>query len=130
MIKTLQMSTRCLQHYCAHSKAAKDTNLVNHVPQLKKTLETMLFKVKVGNHVSIYQFCQNVVCVCVCVCVCVILVISLVFHLLKYIQPCSSFVISISTSLPRIISLLNYNQYVAGMEHRLLVIILLYVGNS
>ena len=50
VIKTLQSSTRSLQHYCAHSKASKDTNLINHVPQLKRTLETILFKVKVRYH--------------------------------------------------------------------------------
>ena len=50
VIKTLQSSTRCLQHYCAHSKASKDTNLINHVPGVKKMLETVLFKVKVGTY--------------------------------------------------------------------------------
>ena len=47
LLKTLQQSTRYLQHCCGHSKVAKDTNLVNNVPQLKKTLETLLFRVKV-----------------------------------------------------------------------------------
>lgn len=42
-----------LQHYCGHSKGVKDTNLINNVPLLKKSLEAFIFKVKVGSIVSI-----------------------------------------------------------------------------
>ena len=51
LLKTLQQSTRYMQHCCGHSKVAKDTNLVNNVPQLKKSLETLLFRVKVVNNI-------------------------------------------------------------------------------
>ena len=47
VLKTLQQSTRCLHHYCSHSKVEKDTRLVNHVPPLKRSLEFLVFKVKV-----------------------------------------------------------------------------------
>jgi hypothetical protein len=47
LLKTLQQSTRLLHHCCGHSKVAKDTNLINHVPHVKKTLESLLFRVKV-----------------------------------------------------------------------------------
>jgi Fanconi anemia group D2 protein len=41
------MGTRYLQHVCQHSKTIKDVSLSNHVPALKKSLETFLFRVKV-----------------------------------------------------------------------------------
>ena len=47
LLKSLQQSTRWLQHYCGHSKVTRDTNLINNVPQLKKSLELFIFKVKV-----------------------------------------------------------------------------------
>ena len=47
LLKTLQQSTRLLHHCCGHSKVTKVTNLVNHVPHVKKTLESLLFRVKV-----------------------------------------------------------------------------------
>jgi len=46
VLKSLQQSTRCLQHFCGHSKVTKDLTLTNHVPLLKKTLEMLLYKVK------------------------------------------------------------------------------------
>ncbi len=52
LLKSLQGSTRILQNYCGHSKVARDTNLINNVPQLKKTLEQFLFKVKVSGWTS------------------------------------------------------------------------------
>ncbi len=54
VLKTLQQSTRFLHHCCGHSKVVKDTNLINHVPYLKKSLETLLFRVKVGRLVLLY----------------------------------------------------------------------------
>lgn len=47
LLKTVQQSTRCLHHFCGHSKVEKDTRLVNHIPQLKKSLEILVFRVKV-----------------------------------------------------------------------------------
>ncbi|XP_062522638.1 Fanconi anemia group D2 protein-like isoform X2 [Corticium candelabrum] len=46
LLKNLQLSTRSLQHFCGHSKVAKNMQLVNHVPGLKKTLEAFVFRVK------------------------------------------------------------------------------------
>ena len=66
VLKTLQQSTRLLQHFCSHSKVggshdchvtftwyqalnqvAKDIALTNHVPPCKRSLETLVFTVKV-----------------------------------------------------------------------------------
>ncbi|XP_053545393.1 Fanconi anemia group D2 protein [Bombina bombina] len=46
LLKTLQLSTRQLHHMCGHSKIRQDTGLTNHVPLLKKTLESFVFRVK------------------------------------------------------------------------------------
>jgi len=46
LLKNLQQSTRSLQHFCSHSKVAKDLSLTNHVPALKRCLETFVFRVK------------------------------------------------------------------------------------
>jgi Fanconi anemia group D2 protein len=46
LLKNLQQSTRCLQHFCGHSKVVKDVQLVNHVPALKRSLEAFVFHVK------------------------------------------------------------------------------------
>lgn len=47
LLKSMQQSTRYLQHVCQHSKTNKDVSLSNHVPALKKSLETFVFRVKV-----------------------------------------------------------------------------------
>lgn len=46
LMKTLQVSTRYLQHVCSHSKVVKDVALISHVPFLKKNLEIFVFRVK------------------------------------------------------------------------------------
>merc|ERR1712223_1283309 len=46
LLKDLQMSTRQLQHICSHSKLQKDVALSNHVPLMKKSLESFVFRVK------------------------------------------------------------------------------------
>jgi len=46
LLKNLQQSTRSLQHICGHSKVNKDLSLTNHVPAVKKCLETFVFRVK------------------------------------------------------------------------------------
>ncbi len=50
LLKTFQQSTRFLHHCCGHSKVVKDTTLINHVPHLKKTLEVLIFRVKVSQN--------------------------------------------------------------------------------
>ena len=45
-LKNIQQATRYLQSVCQHSKT-KDVSLSNHVPALKKSLETFVFRVKV-----------------------------------------------------------------------------------
>lgn len=47
LLKTVQMSTRYLQHVCGHSKVEKDVSLTVHVPEVKKLLELFIFKTKV-----------------------------------------------------------------------------------
>ena len=65
VLKTLQKSTRLLQHFCGHSKVsqshdyhmtladlvysqvAKDISLTKHVPPCKRSLEMLVFRVKV-----------------------------------------------------------------------------------
>jgi Fanconi anemia group D2 protein len=47
LLKSIQQSTRYLQHVCQHSKTNKDVSLSNHVPAIKKSLETFVFRVKV-----------------------------------------------------------------------------------
>ncbi|CAK9294915.1 unnamed protein product [Gordionus sp. m RMFG-2023] len=46
LLKNLQRSTRYLHSICGHCKNSKDIVLLNHVPPLKKVLETFVFKVK------------------------------------------------------------------------------------
>ncbi|KAL9960552.1 hypothetical protein ACROYT_G034027 [Oculina patagonica] len=46
LLKNLQQSTRSMQHFCGHSKVSKDLSLTNHVPAVKKCLETFVFRVK------------------------------------------------------------------------------------
>ncbi|KAI6660998.1 Fanconi anemia group D2 protein isoform X2 [Oopsacas minuta] len=46
LLKTLQHGTRCLQHYCTHSKNLKDISLTRYVPPLRKSLEMFVFRVK------------------------------------------------------------------------------------
>ena len=46
LLKSLQHGTRCLQHYCTHSKKIKDVSLTRYVPLLKKSLEMFVFRVK------------------------------------------------------------------------------------
>uniref|UniRef100_A0A3Q3XCR8 Uncharacterized protein n=1 Tax=Mola mola TaxID=94237 RepID=A0A3Q3XCR8_MOLML len=46
LLKTFQLSTRQLHHMCGHSKILQDTNLTNHVPALKKSLELFVYRVK------------------------------------------------------------------------------------
>ena len=46
LLKSLQASTRVLQHLCSHSKIAKDVGLTSQVPPLKKCLETFVYRVK------------------------------------------------------------------------------------
>uniref|UniRef100_UPI003AAD53E2 Fanconi anemia group D2 protein n=1 Tax=Centroberyx gerrardi TaxID=166262 RepID=UPI003AAD53E2 len=47
LLKTFQLSTRQLHHMCGHSKIRQDTNLTNHVPALKKSLEQFIYRVKI-----------------------------------------------------------------------------------
>ena len=56
LLKTVQLSTRCLQHYCTHSKVTKDTTLTNLIPSLKRSLESLVFRVKVCDCWYIIQF--------------------------------------------------------------------------
>ena len=46
LLKSLQQGTRCLQHYCTHSKKLKNVSLTRYVPPLKKSLEMFVFRVK------------------------------------------------------------------------------------
>ena len=48
LLKNLQRSTRCLQHFCLHSKFSKNMALTRHVPRLKKCLEAFVFSIKVS----------------------------------------------------------------------------------
>ncbi|XP_071959822.1 Fanconi anemia group D2 protein-like [Antedon mediterranea] len=47
MLKTLQHSTRMLHHICSHSKSVGDIALVAHVPPMKRSLESFVYRVKV-----------------------------------------------------------------------------------
>ncbi|KAG0232814.1 Fanconi anemia group D2 protein [Actinomortierella wolfii] len=42
----LQPATRSLQNVCGHAKAAKEKTLMTLVPSIKKTMETLIFEVK------------------------------------------------------------------------------------
>uniref|UniRef100_A0A8C4X1H2 Fanconi anemia group D2 protein n=1 Tax=Eptatretus burgeri TaxID=7764 RepID=A0A8C4X1H2_EPTBU len=46
LLKSLQQSTRQLHHMCGHSKVRQDTGLTQHVPQLKRSMEALLYRVK------------------------------------------------------------------------------------
>jgi Fanconi anemia group D2 protein len=46
LLKQLQVGTRILQTLCSHSKVSKDNGLMGTVPALRKSLEVLLFKVK------------------------------------------------------------------------------------
>ncbi|XP_043200198.1 Fanconi anemia group D2 protein homolog [Amphibalanus amphitrite] len=46
ILKNFQLSARYLHHVCNHSKSLKDASLMNHVPYLKKGLESFVFRVK------------------------------------------------------------------------------------
>lgn len=46
IMKIMQQSTRFAQNLCCHSKVSKDLGLVSFVPQLKLTLETLVYRVK------------------------------------------------------------------------------------
>jgi len=46
LIKELQQVTRYLQSVCVHSKIQQDVSLANNVPQLKRTLEVLLYRNK------------------------------------------------------------------------------------
>ncbi|CAL1539003.1 unnamed protein product, partial [Lymnaea stagnalis] len=46
LLRSLQQSTRMLQHLCGHSKINKDIALTNQVPMLRKALEGLVFRVK------------------------------------------------------------------------------------
>ena len=46
LLKDVQLSTRQLHHICSHSKLQQDVALSNHVPMLKKSLETFVYRVK------------------------------------------------------------------------------------
>ena len=45
-LKTLQASTRQLQHVANHSKMKRDIAMARHVPTLKKSLEMLIYRVK------------------------------------------------------------------------------------
>ena len=45
-LKTLQTSTRQLQHVANHSKMKRDIAMARHVPLLKKSLEMLIYRVK------------------------------------------------------------------------------------
>ena len=42
----MQASSRQMQYVCSHSKIKKDVALSNHVPLLKRALESFVFRVK------------------------------------------------------------------------------------
>lgn len=46
VLKSLQNSTRALQNVCSHSKVSKNLALTANVPQVRKSLEILLFRVK------------------------------------------------------------------------------------
>ena len=46
LLKNLQTSTRTLQHVCTHVKTARDAALAGYIPAMKKTLESLLYRVK------------------------------------------------------------------------------------
>ena len=46
ILREVQLGTRTLQHMCSHSKVVRDNVLVSLVPQLRKSLESLLYDVK------------------------------------------------------------------------------------
>ena len=46
LLKNLQTSTRILQHFCTHAKVSQDAVLGVYVPAAKKTLESLIYRVK------------------------------------------------------------------------------------
>ena len=62
LLKTVQQSTRSLQHYCTHSKVTKDTILTNLIPSLKRSLETLVFRVKVRTCLQSVGFSLCTIC--------------------------------------------------------------------
>ena len=50
IVKSCQSSTRQLQSVCAHSKVVRDAAMMAAVPPLKKSLEALIYRVKVGCH--------------------------------------------------------------------------------
>ncbi|XP_063887534.1 Fanconi anemia group D2 protein-like isoform X1 [Scylla paramamosain] len=46
LLKSVQGSTRFLQNLCTHSKVKQDTTLTRYVPPLRKSLETLVYRVK------------------------------------------------------------------------------------
>ena len=57
LLKSLQRSTRCLQHFCLHSKFSRNTVLTRHVPRLKRCLEAFLFSIKVSEAPVLFCCC-------------------------------------------------------------------------
>ncbi|KJE91160.1 hypothetical protein CAOG_002337 [Capsaspora owczarzaki ATCC 30864] len=47
MFKKLQQATRSLQMVCGHTKVVRDVSVLAQVPPLRKSLETLIFRVKV-----------------------------------------------------------------------------------
>ncbi|KAF0991003.1 hypothetical protein HZS_5943 [Henneguya salminicola] len=45
LFRNFQHSTRMLQHICRHAKVLKETSLMNSIPNLKKLLETFIYRV-------------------------------------------------------------------------------------
>lgn len=46
ILKIMQQTTRFIHNLCCHSKVAKDSGLVAHVPLMRQTLETLVYRVK------------------------------------------------------------------------------------
>lgn len=46
LLKSVQGSTRFLQNLCTHSKVKQDTTLTCYVPPLRRSLETLVYRVK------------------------------------------------------------------------------------
>ncbi|CAG9859429.1 unnamed protein product [Phyllotreta striolata] len=46
IFKTMQTSTRFLHNLCCYSKSAKDVALMSHIPQFRKILESLVYRVE------------------------------------------------------------------------------------
>lgn len=46
ILRTLQQTTRFIHNLCCHSKITKDSALIAHVPHMRLTLETLVYRVK------------------------------------------------------------------------------------